>query len=337
MFARASAAVVAAGLLMADIPPSVRAVDPFQFFRPSVGITEEDRRQLDDNEPIARMIPSVDGEIAVFAAVRINVDGDRLVTWIRRIEELKRSSYVPSIGRISDPPHIEDFADLQLDEEDVNAVRECRPQRCDIALSTAEIGQMQRVVAGAGMEWRAAVQREFRRIALQRVQAYITEGQLTLQRFPSILAHSLFLTLGVPAFAKYLDAYPHAPIENVESFLYWSKERLAGRAIVSVTHVSIVRGEHDVPETLVAGKQIFATHYLTASLGVTAIVRDASTGVRYLAYLNRSEVDVLDRWYGGMVRWFAERRVRSEAADVLRGLRTRLESGDPPAVSRDSP
>jgi hypothetical protein len=51
---------------------------------------------------------------------------------------------------------------------------------------------------------------------------------------------------------------------------------------------------------------------------------------RYLVYLNRSRIDVLDGFLGGFVRRIVERRLRSEAADVVRGLRRRLESGEPP-------
>jgi hypothetical protein len=91
-----------------------------------------------------------------------------------------------------------------------------------------------------------------------------------------------------------------------------------------------------LPDVVVAGKQVFATRYVTASLGVTALVR-GENDTRYLAYLNRSRVDVLDRWFGGVVRWFAQRRIRDEAAAVLRGLRTRLEHRDPPGSPGDLP
>jgi hypothetical protein len=76
------------------------------------------------------------------------------------------------------------------------------------------------------------------------------------------------------------------------------------------------------------GKELFSTHYVNASLSVTAIVR--GTGTRhYLVYLNRSEVDLLGRFLGGVVRAFMDRRLKSEAADVLQGLRGRLEGGEP--------
>ena len=52
--------------------------DPFAFVRPSVAITEDDRRQLDRGASIARILPGQDREVAVFAAVAVDIDGDRL-------------------------------------------------------------------------------------------------------------------------------------------------------------------------------------------------------------------------------------------------------------------
>jgi hypothetical protein len=238
---------------------------------------------------------------------------------------------------VSEPPRIDDLAGMELDEEDLADVRECRPGNCGIALSAAEMTRLQHAAAGAGSEWKAGVQREFRRIVLQRIRTFLADGQPGLAPIHAILKHSTFLSRNAPLFAEYVGRYPHAPMTGVESFLYWSKERLAGKPIVILTHVSMLRGQGDtLPDVLVAGRQVFATRCINASLGVTALVR-GERGVRYLVYVNRSQVDVLNRRFGGIVRWFAERRVRAEAAEVLRGLRTRLERGEPPDVTGDQP
>ena len=50
--------------------------------------------------------------------------------------------------------------------------------------------------------------------------------------------------------------------------------------------------------------------------------------VNYLVYLNQTNVDLLDNWYGGVVRSVVERCLREEAVIVLYCLRHRLESGD---------
>ena len=100
-------------LLMAMVS-CVRAtaspIDPFAFFQPSVTITADHRSQMDQGRSVARVIASKDPEVAVWAAVPVNIDGDRLVAWMRRIEELKKSPYVLAIGRVSDPPRLDDLA-----------------------------------------------------------------------------------------------------------------------------------------------------------------------------------------------------------------------------------
>ena len=80
------------------------AFDPFAFFRPSITVSADDRRELDRGEPIARIVRGADREVAVFAAVQVGIDGDRLVAWTRDIRGPKRSPYVLAIGRFSDPP-----------------------------------------------------------------------------------------------------------------------------------------------------------------------------------------------------------------------------------------
>ena len=144
------------------------------------------------------------------------------------------------------------------------------------------------------------------------------------------LMSSTFLPERAPQFADYLDRYPRTSMPDVESFVYWSKERLGRKPIVSATHVSMLRGtDAAMPDALVASKEVFSTHYVTASLGVTAILRGNAGAHGYLAYLNRTEIDVLGGRLSGLVRWFIERRLKPESAEVLKELRRRLESGEP--------
>jgi hypothetical protein len=335
-----------AALLALQVLAAASNADPFAFFQPSVVVDVDERRQLDRGKPIARVVPAKDLEVAIFAAVPVNISGDRLVAWMRRIEELKRSAYVLAIGRFSDPPRIEDLDRLALDDDELSEILACRPGHCSLKLSAAEITELQRAAAAAGNGWRPAVQQAFRAAVLVRVKLYLADGHAALApyvdgstavwpatRFASVLGHSVFLTERLPQFAQHLSRYPRTPTPAVESFVYWSKERLATKAIVSATHVNILRSEAPgLPDALVAGKEIFATHYVNASLGITAIMRGEPGGSNYLVYVNRSEVDVLGSMFGGLVRWFLQRRLKAEAASVLEGLRRRLESGEPPPI-----
>jgi hypothetical protein len=343
-------ALACAALLAIEAPSSPPRAGPFAFFEPTVTVAAADRSRLERGEPIVLTLPGEHRQVVVFAAVPVEIDGDRLVAWVQQIDALKRSSYVPSIGRFSNPPTLDDLNGLTLDDDDLSAIRACKPKSCNLKLTEAELGRLQQAATDAGSGWRSALQSAFRVVVLQRVKTYLAGGLQALPpyvddkdrigpaaRFAPLVEQSRFLTERLPRFAEYLARYPNAPMPGLETFVYWSKERLAGKTIIVATDVSILRpGAEGLPDALVAGKQIFATHYLDASLGFTAIVRGDEGSHNYLAYLNRSDVDVLGGAFGGLVRWFMERRLRSEAADVLEGLKGRLESGPPPTSTATS-
>ena len=330
------------GVLVALQLLTAPVVDPFAFFSPTVVIAPGDRQRLDGGQPIARVIPGTGLEVAIFAAVPVNIDGDRLVAWMRRIEELKRSTYVLAIRRFSNPPRLDDLTDLTLDDRELSAIQACRPAHCGLKLSAAEMAALQRVASPTRADWKAATEQRFREIVLARVNAYLADGRIgayddrapairPAEEFARLVDHSPFLTTHLPDFAASLRRASAQRPPGVEVFLYWSKEHLANRPIVSVTEVNIIRSKTPgVPEALVAGKEIFSTHYVNASLSLTALLPGAAGGPNYLAYVNRSSVDMLSGPFAGLIRWVLQRRLRAEAANVLLGLQKRLERGDPP-------
>jgi hypothetical protein len=318
--------------------------DPFQFLAPWVVVSKGDRARLDRDQVLARVLAGKGGQLAVFVATRLNAPPDALMTWTRAIAELKRSKFVLAIGRFSDPPRPSDLEDLTLDQRDLDAIRECGPGNCGLKLSAGDIESLTGVAAAAGAEWREAVQREFRRLLAERVVQYRAGGLAALpspadrmkSRRPddalsAIMEQSPYLG-NLPHVVAWLKKYPRTD-SAVESFFYWSKEHYGdGKPVISITHIGIVRPEsnHRLPAILVAGKQIFATHYLEGGLGLTMIVRDTGNGAPYLAYVNRSQVDMLRGFFGAFVRGVLEDRVERQAPLIIRGLRARLESGNPP-------
>ena len=324
--------------------------NPFEFLAPWIVVSREDRARLDRDQTLARTLPAADGQLAVFVATRLNAQPDALAAWTRAIAELKRSKFVLAIGRFSDPPSPSDLEHLTLDDRDLEAIRRCRPGVCGLKLSAGEIESLTAVVAGAGAEWRDAVQRGFRRLLVERVIRYRGGGLAALSpsaeraaprrledAAAAIVDQSPYLAK-LPNVLAWLKEFPHVD-SAVESFFYWSKEHYGeGTPVISITHVGIVRpaSGHRRPAILVIGKQIFATHYLDGGLGLTMVVRDAATGTPYLAYINRSQVDILRRFFGGFLRGVLENRIERQAPLILRGLRARLESGDPPDERSDS-
>lgn len=94
---------------------NVTTDDAFAFFAPWVRLSNDDRERLTRGEAVVRTLPATDGQLAIFAATRLNASPDALVAWTRAIADLKRSRFVQAIGRFSDPPAVTDLDGLVLD------------------------------------------------------------------------------------------------------------------------------------------------------------------------------------------------------------------------------
>lgn len=330
-----------AALGLSAAEPGLRRSDPLQIFHPAVTVSPAERAQLNRGETLVKSLPAVDGQVAIFAAVTTDVSGQRLVRWVRRIDAMKRGRYAPDVVRFSEPPRIEDLATLQLAEDDLDDLRTCRPGDCGLKLSAEEITTLSHIARERRPGWQREAQQAFRLALLRRAHTYLAHGLEGLppyldrrapvrldEEFAAILAASSFLPTRFPMLARFLSRYPAASEPDVESFLYWSKEILGNKPVISITHVTLAQFDHGA-DAAVVSRQVYASHYMAGSLAVTAI-SGGTDGSRYLLYLNRSRVDVLHGFLGGLVRRIVERRLRSEAGDVVDALRRRLESGDPP-------
>jgi hypothetical protein len=106
-------------------------------------------------------------------------------------------------------------------------------------------------------------------------------------------------------------------------FVYWSKELVRGRPVISITHVATAAAVEDSPVAYAIGsKQIYAMHYFDASLGTTLLVPDrmAASPATYVVYLNRSRIDLFERMFGGVVRRIVAGRARALVAEQLKRL-----------------
>lgn len=303
-------------------------------------LTRSDQVRLGRGDPLARVLVAPAGQIAVLAMVDTRATPESLAESVRDIATLKRSNYVRTIRRFSSPPVLSDLDELLVSPEDRKDIEACKPSDCGIKLTPPELVVLGRG-AGATPSPAAegdALDRGFRTLVLTRVQRYLSEGravahdaaepaQLT-PPFERILSTSPYVTSAFPRLSDFLRHFPRHDDGSIESFLYWSVESFGRKPVVVVTHVAILHPT-EVERArgvslMVAGKQVFATHYTDASLSLTALVD--YQGRRYLTYVNRSETDALGGVFGWLKRTIVERRVRNEAASILSGVRRRVES-----------
>lgn len=321
----------------------IRALLAVSCFPLVLSLTAGDYTRLDAGEALIDLLPADSKEVAVRAVTRIEAHPKRLIQWTRRIEALSQGRYVPAIGRFSNPPRLSDLGALSLDDEDLTDLRRCRPGKCGVKLSDAEIARMREALSAAGVEWKNAAQQTFRTIVLARAERYLAEGHtasasyhdarnpvLLDSEFAAVASEVALVHPRLFSLTNYLSLYPQGDIPDVESFLYWSKETLGAKPIVSITHVVMIESRDErIREAIVAKKQVYASHYFLASLSFTAISASPDGRQRYLVYLNRSRSDVFDGVFGGLIRRTIARRLRAEAPQALQALRQKLESALP--------
>jgi hypothetical protein len=164
------------------------------------------------------------------------------------------------------------------------------------------------------------------------------------EAFSAMTARSPWLTRAYPDVLNSLLAPRRAPPAG-DAFYYWSRDRYgSGKTVVTVTYVQLLRSDL-MPQAMTLSTQLYASHYIDGALGVTAVVCDATAATNpaeaglhscYLAYVNRTRVDLLGGWFGVFKRAVIEDRVESEGPTLLRAVTRRLEGRRPGAAGGES-
>jgi hypothetical protein len=330
------ALVAASGLAWAPQAPISRT-QAFAAFRPAVDITADDLRRLDRRGVLVRILPADDRRVAVFAAAAVRATAPEVASRIRRISTLKRSEYVTAIARFSDPPRLDDLADLVVPPQDLADLADCRPGACGLKLTAGEMSALRATLGERPAEPAASL--ALRHLVLERVQRYLASGRATPgplvdgpepvdpdRALDRLLDESAWMAERWPDLVRAVREVPRRPSHEVDSFLYWSVERLGRKPVVIVTHVHLFepRRSGAGPELVVLSRQVFAMHYTNAAIALSALVHDGNAQA-YFVYLNQTEVDALGGWLGRLKRAIVERRIRGQAERVIGGIRGRLE------------
>jgi hypothetical protein len=291
---------------------------------------------------MARVLPGREHDVAIVAVTLTSLSPARLIAWANAIEQLKHGPTVQSVRRLSSRPRADEFSTLNLPPDDLQDLRRCGPGACGVKLSANEMGQIRDEIRVAGADWAARANAVFRDIARDRILAYLAGGLAALApyadgrseparapAFEKLIEHSPFLR-HLPALLARLG--PPAAGLGDGDFTYWSVEQFGAKNVVTATHTIITTSDDPArPAVLVAGKQIFATHYAVASLNVTALVRrpGGAGAPYYLVVVNRTSVDDIEGLLGGFVRHSVESRMRRDTPGLVAALRERMESGPP--------
>jgi hypothetical protein len=200
-----------------------------------VGLTTEETARARSGHAAVRLLPNAaDSEVAVAGAIRIRGDLERLVSWLRDMEQLRRSLGTDVVGAIDTPARAENFATLTAAgvklpnlAEYANAyqaggdriVGRLRDRRNPDAIETA----FRDMLRGAQSVWQLAYD-----------------------------------------FAAYLEEFPNRRPAGTEDRFYWTRETVLRQPIVTLHHVVMQR----LPDRSLrfADKQFYASRDIETAL-----------------------------------------------------------------------
>jgi hypothetical protein len=301
-----------------------------------VRLSQAERTRLLDGAPVSRLLDAdASKEIHVVGVVWIAAPIERYLAAINDIENFERGGRLRLTRRISDPPRLDDFADLYLPVEDAADLRRCRAGSCDVKMSEQAMERFRTEI-----DWRspgaiAAANALMRTLVFEYVTGYLAAGNARLpvyrdrsrpthvaDEFREMVAGSPVLTTELPDVGRYLLDFPHAPLPGSTSFLYWQETQFGLKPTIRLSHLVIRQRAED---TVIASKMLYATHYFWTALELRLLVPDPARGGFWFVMLNRSRSDGLSGFTGLFVRGHVRGSVQEGTLNALRQTKNRLE------------
>ena len=291
---------------------AARAQEPqlASFLRQSIGLGTADLGAVERGEAVTKVLETENPrDVAIFGIV---TTGSSRANYVGRLANLHTALNEPSrvqFGIFGSPATLADIKDLEISREDVEELRNCRPNACSFKLPATEMQRLRNELVGSTAEQQARVAAYARQRLVTYVNDYRSRGDSALvvyddrgtvqssDAFASLLAQSPYVYKFVPSLARYFADYPRDTLAGAREIVFWAQDdapRL--RRILSVNQLVLYSPPELPAMTLVARKQIYANHYFEGAFELTSIIdRPTAAGYTdsYLLVLRRYRFDNL--------------------------------------------
>jgi hypothetical protein len=307
------------------------------YLKSTVRLTDQERGALLGGTPVTKLLESDPAtEVAVFGAVWVAAPPHLYVKAVTDIEQFEKGENFRVTKKISDPPRLEDFAQLELPPDDLADLRVCRVGNCEIKLGQYGLERIRKGVDWSKPTAKTDAETIARQLILEYAKAYREGGNSRLAEYrdrdrPTFVAKEFEtmvnrmpeLTEYMPDIRRYLLEFPKYTLPGSTYFLYWQEAKFGLKPTIRVNHVVIA----ERPEAIaVASKQLYASHYFWTALELRVLVPDPSHGKGFwFVNVNRSRSDGLSGFVGRLIRGKVRGEAQSGMEAVLKITKTTLE------------
>jgi hypothetical protein len=307
------------------------------YLKNSVRLTETEQRSLLGGGAVTKLLDADPArEVAIFGAVWVAAPPELYVGAVKDIERFERGENFRVTKKISEPPRLDDFAQLTFPADDVKDLERCQVGACELKLGQEALDRVRKEVDWSKPTAKADAEAVARQLALAYVQAYQEGGNARLavyrdrdnptfvaREFETMVNRMPELTEYLPGLRRYLLEYPTFTLPGSTSFLYWQEAKFGLKPTIRINQVVIVEAPSG---TAVASKQIYASHYFWTALELRVLVPDPARGPGFwFVNVNRSRSDGLSGFTGKLIRGKVRDEAQGGMSAVLRITKTTLE------------
>lgn len=294
-------AVVALSTLAAGAAQQGAAVDPERLLSQHLQFTENEIGQARQGQPVVKV--KIDGEeLGAVGAIRLPGKKERLSHWIKNIEHFRRSAELGVAQPVPTPPTAAAFDAVTLDAKDVNALKQCTPEKCAMRLPEAALARLHADMSQAN--------EVFRQMLLDQMTSYLRNGNS--YAVGPLARKAVTLTAISPELVTFLERYPAATLPASDQLLYWGATPAGSVSIISLHHLVVYNPRPN--EIWIADKSFYASRYFDTGVLVIGLY-DASDGNGFYAVAgSRAKSAYLGKAAASLMR----RQVQRSAADTVK-------------------
>jgi hypothetical protein len=313
----------------------------FNYFQQS-GLSQDQLTAIHKGVAVAKNLDSrVPAEIFVFGVVYINAAPESYVKFAYDFDRLRSMPATLATEKFGDSPQLSDLKGFSLDSKDIQDLKDCKPDNCNIQIPASSIAEVHQSINWSAPDVAQQVNGLAQKKMLKFLLAYQKEGNQVLgvyndkhdpaqvpEQFKYMLSYNKVLPKVLPDFYNYLLDYPNAKPANTEDMFYWADVKFGLKPTLRVVHVVTMQGNSPhTPAYAIAEKQLYSSHYFETALSLTYCFRseDPKQPGFYLIMVMGSEQAGLTGFKGSIVRKAAVSRSASSLQSSLASIKNTLE------------
>jgi hypothetical protein len=256
---------------------------PVSQYLHKIGLDDSQIASAAAGQPIVKLLPAKsDRDVVVFGVIGVRVSQADYMKHALDQGRLIGAS-APRFHIISDPATPADVRGVVFDSSEYRDLKDCRKGDCNFKLPAAAMKAFGEEVDWSAPDAKAQADARLQAGMLRLVEGYRARGNDAMltyddqggvragDSFTDLLGQSSDLYDYAPALRKYLTTYPSNRPPGTRDILYWSNDHLPHlRPTLTLDHVVVYPSSPGT--TVIARKQVYASHYFDSAVEILAVV-----------------------------------------------------------------